>query len=216
MAEHYRKIELQSPDDLQYLINNVRRAAREKIDKDLPPMPGLGEDPMRQRVEELVQAYIRDVFLTTGENITINGMEPDKDLLERMLKEDGGERSVEEFEAFDPRLWERAKEAARKEEELVEEIARLRRDVPGMVVEGVRSGAKGDDEERLGIWVEKANGGDNGDLRVGSLERQEVVERDWAKSVDGLSRLKRSLPEMAAKKERAEKAEAYVLKSGLR
>lgn len=52
MAEHHRKIELQSPDDLQYLISNVRRAANEKIDKDLPPIEG--EDKMRTRVEELV------------------------------------------------------------------------------------------------------------------------------------------------------------------
>jgi len=52
MAEFYRKIELQSPDDLQYLISNVRRAANEKIDKDLPPIEG--EDRMRRRVEELV------------------------------------------------------------------------------------------------------------------------------------------------------------------
>lgn len=52
MAEYHRKIELQSPDDLQYLISNVRRAANEKIDKDLPPIEG--EDKMRRRVEELV------------------------------------------------------------------------------------------------------------------------------------------------------------------
>lgn len=53
MAEHHRKIELQSPDDLQYLISNIQRAAKEKIDKDLPPIEG--EDRMRTKVEELVQ-----------------------------------------------------------------------------------------------------------------------------------------------------------------
>jgi kinetochor protein Mis14/NSL1 len=52
MAEFHRKIELQSPDDLQYLISNIRRVANEKIDKDLPPIEG--EDRMRRRVEELV------------------------------------------------------------------------------------------------------------------------------------------------------------------
>ena len=56
MAEFHRKIELQSPDDLQYLISNVRRAAQEKIDKDLPPIEG--EDKMRRRVEELVQEVL--------------------------------------------------------------------------------------------------------------------------------------------------------------
>jgi hypothetical protein len=53
MAEFHRKIELQSPDDLQYLISNMRRAAHEKIDRDLPPIEG--EDRMRRRVEDLVQ-----------------------------------------------------------------------------------------------------------------------------------------------------------------
>lgn len=56
MAEYHRKIELQSPDDLQYLVSNVRRAANEKIDKDLPRIDG--EDEMRSRVEEIIQAVI--------------------------------------------------------------------------------------------------------------------------------------------------------------
>jgi hypothetical protein len=54
MAEFHRKIELQSPDDLQYLVSNIRRAANEKIGKDLPPIEG--EDKMRERVEELVHS----------------------------------------------------------------------------------------------------------------------------------------------------------------
>lgn len=60
MAEYHRKIELQSPDDLQYLISNVRRAANEKIDKDLPPIEG--EDKMRRRVEELVQEVLSPII----------------------------------------------------------------------------------------------------------------------------------------------------------
>lgn len=53
----HRKIELQSPEDLTYLIANVTRAAREKLDRHLPPdavAGGKGEDAMRKRVEELV------------------------------------------------------------------------------------------------------------------------------------------------------------------
>ena len=52
MTEFQRKIELQSPDDLQYLVSNIRRAANVEIDKNLPPIEG--EDRMRMRVEELV------------------------------------------------------------------------------------------------------------------------------------------------------------------
>lgn len=181
------------------------------IDKDLPPMPGLDEDPMRQRVEELVQDYIRSVFLTTGENITINGLAPETAVVEQMLIEERGERSVEEHEPFDSKLWERAKELARQEEEMIEEIAGLRRKVPGVVVEGFRKGEKVDDEENLGKWAEGVKREDKGNLGISALERQEMVEKDWRKGVEGLGRLKTGLPEMAAKKERAEKAEAYVV-----
>ena len=51
----HRKVELQSPADLTYLIANVSRAAREKLDKHLPPdATPEGEDAMRRRVEQLV------------------------------------------------------------------------------------------------------------------------------------------------------------------
>ena len=53
---HHRRIEVQSPKDLTYVIGKVSRDAREKIDRDLPPdaVPDGGEDMMRKRVEELV------------------------------------------------------------------------------------------------------------------------------------------------------------------
>ena len=52
----HRKVELQSPADLQYLIANVSRAAREKMDRHLPPDAAPeGEDAMRKRVEQLVE-----------------------------------------------------------------------------------------------------------------------------------------------------------------
>lgn len=54
MAENQRKIELQSPEDLRYLINNAKRAASEKIDRAFPPMANQGEDAMKIRVQELV------------------------------------------------------------------------------------------------------------------------------------------------------------------
>ena len=71
MAEFHRKIELQSPDDLQYLVSNIRRAANEKIDKDLPPIEG--EDKMRERVEELVHS----VRSPTLPNLITPGIEAD-------------------------------------------------------------------------------------------------------------------------------------------
>jgi kinetochor protein Mis14/NSL1 len=56
MDDGHRKIELQSPDDLTFLMDNVSRLARDRIDLHLPPSAAPeGEDALRRRVEELVQ-----------------------------------------------------------------------------------------------------------------------------------------------------------------
>lgn len=53
-----RKVELQSPEDLTYLITNVRRAAAEHIGAAFPPVDGddagTQEDELRVRIEALV------------------------------------------------------------------------------------------------------------------------------------------------------------------
>ncbi|KAJ8063539.1 hypothetical protein OCU04_007411 [Sclerotinia nivalis] len=133
MAEQQRKIELQSPDDLQYLVANVKRAAREMIDRDLPPIEG--EDAMRRLVEEIVGEYIQKTFLTASPSISINGMSPPRKLLVSHLQSElEGDiiEEREEHEPFDGQLWEKAKALAIREEELVEQIAALRRNVPGL------------------------------------------------------------------------------------
>jgi kinetochor protein Mis14/NSL1 len=134
-----------------------------------------------------------------------------------MLTAPGNTRSIEEYEPFNPKLWERAKELARQEEDLIEEIAALRRKMPGVAVEGVKNafkeGMEGDEKvlrERLeGVRKRESGSG----LGVGKMERQEEVERGWEKGVQGLGRLKRTMPEMVAKKERADRAEEYVLET---
>lgn len=174
-------------------------------------------DPFRARVEVLVQEYIRDVFLTTGANITINGLDVPPSMIHSMLEGKGaGEKEIirEEFEPFEPKLWERAKELARQEEDLVEEIARLRRGVPKAVVEGVKGGFKDSVEGDEGLLrrKEEQDGEGRGELGVGELERQAEVEAGWRRGVEGLGRLRRGMSEMVAKADRAERAERYVVR----
>jgi kinetochor protein Mis14/NSL1 len=69
MTEFHRKIELQSSEDLQYLVSNIRRAANEKIDKDWPPIEE--EDTMRKRVEELVHDVCTPFSLLPFQKISI-------------------------------------------------------------------------------------------------------------------------------------------------
>ena len=56
MDVHHRKIDLQSPSDLTFLLNNIKAAAQDKLDLAIPlaPTPE-GEDAYRRRVDELVQ-----------------------------------------------------------------------------------------------------------------------------------------------------------------
>lgn len=61
-----RKIELQSPEDLTYLINNVRRAAAEHLGAAFPPVEGaddVEEDELRVRIERLVNDVRGAIYL---------------------------------------------------------------------------------------------------------------------------------------------------------
>jgi kinetochor protein Mis14/NSL1 len=126
-------------------------------------------------------------------------------------------QSIEEHEPFSSRLWEKAKEAARQEEDLIEEIAALRSKMPGVAVENFRDAWKVEDDERVlrevveGVKAEDMEELGVGGMGVGTLERGESVEGAWNGAVKGLERLKGSLPECVAKVERAGRAERYVL-----
>lgn len=124
--------------------------------------------------------------------------------------------SIEEHEPFNPKLWERAKDLARQEEDLIEEIAALRRKRPALAVANAKEAwtKEGEDDEKaLGEALEIARHRDAemAGLGVGALERQEDVEAAWKRGVTGLEGLKGSLPEFVAKAERARRAEEYVL-----
>ena len=241
MAEFHRKIELQSPDDLQYLVSNIRRAANEKIDKDWPPIEG--EDKIRERVEELVHSvcpfcslvflfntiinalgikadanwqYINDVFHRTAANITINGLEPSEALINNILlnSTSPSHYEIEEHEPFNTKLFEKAKDLARQEEELIEEIAALRRKIPGSVAENTKREYKEgieSDEEQLRRRGELVKEQTRAQMDLGAFERQDGVESNWEKGIKGLERLMKTMPEMVARKERAERAEAVAV-----
>lgn len=103
---------------------------------------------------------------------------------------------------------------------MIEEIAALRRKMPGVVVEGVkreyREGVEGD-EEVLRRVEERDVGGEKGHVvGIGKLLKQDEVEERRQKGVKGLEGLMRSMPEMVARKERAEKAENYVVSGNKR
>jgi len=217
MTEVHRKIELQEQDDLRYLINNVQRAAHEKIDLALPPIDG--EDALRQRVEELVAEYITTTFQTASPNISINGHDPAPTLLISLLstEPDQSIETTEEYEPLDSKLLSRAADLARQEEDLLIEIAALRREAPVKVAETWKEVGRSDDEALKGfigrMRDEKAprQGSAILDLGVQKMERQVEVEKTWKRGVDGLESLKMEMPGTAARMERGKRAAEYVL-----
>lgn len=81
----HRRIELQSPEDLTYLIDNVRRAAADSINAAFPPVdnPLDGqEDELRNHIEQLVNDVrlvlpsIRDAIDSCGMLTNICPLKP--------------------------------------------------------------------------------------------------------------------------------------------
>jgi kinetochor protein Mis14/NSL1 len=102
---------------------------------------------------------------------------------------------------------------------LIEEIARLRRNVPPAVVEKNKKRFKQEgeaDDEGLKALETKMGEAENVRriggtvLGIGRLERQDAVEQNWSQGVKGLERVLGTLPEVVARCERASKAEEYV------
>ncbi|KFY26376.1 hypothetical protein V493_04123, partial [Pseudogymnoascus sp. VKM F-4281 (FW-2241)] len=210
MAELQRKIELQEPDDLRYLLANTRRVAGEKIDVALPPIEG--EDVLRRGVEELVGSYVTKTFTLAAPNTLINGhpVASDSSLLAPEGAAEGAagaEVVEEEYEPFSESLRDRAAKLLRMEEELLLEVGQLRREAPVKAAAAWRE-ELARDEELLEL---DEVGEEGGGVEINRLERQEDVERSWKVGVEGLGGLKREIPARAARMERAKRAAGYAL-----
>ncbi|KAH8159091.1 hypothetical protein CIB48_g9148 [Xylaria polymorpha] len=228
-----RKIELQVPEDLAYLVANVRRAAAARIDEAFPPVDDSSEDELRTRIEELVNeisswvgddqripgVYITKTFTLAAPNLSINGLPVDASHFLSPGAPSGPSSEPEEvYEPFDARKRARVEALTAEEEDLLRDIAQLKKSVPGAVAgswaEAARKGVK-DDEEAL----EKANAATTADpsgissnrLVIAPLERQDDVERGFEAAVRGLGRLKMEMPAVVARMERARKAGEYVV-----
>ncbi|KAI1363617.1 hypothetical protein F5Y08DRAFT_236012 [Xylaria arbuscula] len=233
--ESARKIELQEPEDLAYLVANVRRAATARIDEAFPPVDDSTEDELRTRIEELVNEYILNTFSLAAPNLTINGLPVDpSQFLPGASSLTASSEPEEVFEPFDGRKRSRVEALTAEEEDLLRDIAHLKKSVPGSVAgawaEASRKGIKEDEEAlekvnamamaQFGNPASASNSGANGDkaaagsssaLAIAPLERQDDVETSFGDAVRGLGRLKKEMPAVVARMERARKAGEYVV-----
>ncbi|GAW13644.1 hypothetical protein ANO14919_030310 [Xylariales sp. No.14919] len=223
-----RKIELQVAEDLAYLVANVRRAATARIDEAFPPVDDSSEDELRTRIEELVNEYIVKTFSLAAPNLSINGLPVDAS---QFLSPAGSANPLassepeEVFEPFDARKRARVEALTTEEEDLLRDIAHLKKSVPGTVAgawaEAARKGVKDDEEalERVNLAAAQfgklttsdPSAGDGSVLAITPLEHQDDVETSFGDAVRGLGRLKKEMPAVVARMERARKAGEYVI-----
>ncbi|KAI0437280.1 hypothetical protein F4803DRAFT_539382 [Xylaria telfairii] len=213
-----RKIELQVPEDLAYLVANVRRAAAARIDEAFPLVDDNSEDELRTRIEELVNEYITKTFTLAAPNLSINGLPVDASHFLSPGAPQGSSAEPEEvFEPFDARKRARVEALTAEEEDLLRDIAQLKKSVPGAVAgswaEAARQGVKDDEEalEKANAAASSGSGSGSGRLVIDPLERQDDVERGFEAAVRGLGRLKMEMPAVVARMERARKAGEYVV-----
>ncbi|KAJ6441269.1 kinetochore protein mis14 [Purpureocillium lavendulum] len=264
VAQVQRKIELQSPEDLAYLLANVHRAAAARIDEAFPPVEGAapGEDRLRNQIEALVNEpvsspamkksngararrssfrrtnaltstiphaqYIDRTFSLAAPNLSINGLPVPDSLIasgDPSASQDHHRHDPETaYEPFDTRKRQRIADRTAAEERLLEEVAALKRSVPAAAAAQraarVREAIDRDDEllrERVAAVSASASAAataDDGPPRVAALPRQDAVEAAFAGAVDALGRLKRDMPAVVAKMERARVAGEYVVTEG--
>ncbi|KAM0452107.1 hypothetical protein ACHAPV_009624 [Trichoderma viride] len=233
VSQVQRKIELQSPDDLAYLITNVRNAAIEHLNEAFPPVESDGgEDELRNQIELLVNEYINKTFSLAAPNLTINGLP----VAPESFVGTAVPAPNTVYEPFDARKRRQVADLITQEEKLLEDVAALKRSVPAKVAadhaERIRVAMR-QDEEDLRARVAKdasaaaaeADADEAGtttttaETRKGPplatrLQRQEGVEGSFKTAVQGLNRLKRDMPAVVAKMERARVAGEYVVSKG--
>lgn len=168
--------------------------------------------------------YINQTFTYAAPNLSINGMDADPSLF---LSSDATSLSPSkqkqpepqiEYEPWDGRLRQRVEDLARQEEELLNEIAALKKTVPAHVASETarryREAAERDEQaiqERRRAIEEAVAARQGGVLDIDRLDRQDAVEAAHRGAVEGLGKVKREMPSTVAKMERARVAGEYVV-----
>ncbi|KAI9723710.1 MAG: hypothetical protein M1812_001010 [Candelaria pacifica] len=178
----HRKIELQSPLDLTYLQTNISRSARAKLDLNLPPAPGEGEDKLRNRVEELVDEYLQKTFDYARQNILINGLDlstasSDISTIENsQYSAAAAAAEVEEYEPYDSRLATRVQTLYSTLESETLRLTLLRRTAPSTAASNFRTAFTGkinsDSQVADGWGFEAGKGGEVGKGHDGGFGKE--------------------------------------------
>ncbi|KAA6408806.1 MAG: hypothetical protein FRX48_07150 [Lasallia pustulata] len=197
MDPHHRKIDLQSPSDLTYLLSNIHAAAQQKLDQAIPPSaaPNGEDDAFRTKVEHLVHQHQRPRRLPSLLSLPNPNPAP--------KPTNPTTRAVSRLHALYAQL---ELETAR--------VAELRREAPAAAAKAYMDRLNQELEEEEEV-VERLREKVRAEASVGvemegvGLERAEDVRRTWEGALEGLTGLGR-VTETVARCERAERAAEVV------
>ncbi|KAG0642835.1 hypothetical protein HOY80DRAFT_1020438 [Tuber brumale] len=223
-----RKIEVQSPEDIRFILENLSSAARAKINHHLPPPTtttgSSDNDELRKRVEDMVMEYVQRTITLSLPSISINGLDAPADVRPFLHPSSPSFSSTAEekgeFEAYDRKLHDRVSALYAELERETLRVAQLRREAPGRAKkafeEALRREGEGDERilgelgRKRGVAAGEEGGGLMGDLGVRELERGEEVAKGYEEGVGVLVGLRSKLPAIAHKLTRAQDALDYV------
>ncbi len=176
--------------------------------------------------------YIDRTFTLAAPNLSINGLPADPADFFQPARSNGARKSSipplapdndnnnnnnVAYEPFDADKRQRVADLVSQEEQLLEQVAAMKRAVPADVAASVAAqldAAAARDEAQLQRGLEaarrRAEEEAPGRRLLSPLERQEGVEERFRGAVGALGRLKRDMPSVVAKMERARVAGEYV------
>ena len=211
VSDHQRKIELQAPQDLTYLIDNVRTAAQQQIDLHLPPQGD--DDTFRTKVSEHVQQYVQDTWRTALPSLSINGLDASTAILSPNSTEDTNHDEAD-YEPFDTRLAQRLRDLYATLEEETTAIAGLKREAPKKaanaymeaLIEAIAADDKESEARQIALKAQKSKA-----LDIITFSNASEVERSWHQGRQELEEL-RNVTMVKANLERAIRAAGEVEK----
>ncbi|CAK7208774.1 hypothetical protein SCUCBS95973_000218 [Sporothrix curviconia] len=194
-------------------------------------------DDLHARVEVLVNEYIRRAFALAAPNLTINGLpvDPDPFWEDEDEDDDGGattsrkgkkgktkkknQAPVEETEPFDTRKRQRVEDLSRDEEDLLRDIALLKRRVPAAAVRAREQALSGqlaaDDAAAAALEevLQRQKAADDAAEAEAEANSQDTTSSaaSFSEAVAGLGRLKQAMPATVARMERARVAGDYAI-----
>lgn len=238
MDSQHRKIELQSPADLAYLTAQLRTAARKKLDLHLPSTGSDNEpDELRTSVEALVDNFVAQILAGMRSNISINGLDVvpssavgsmgDGENIDGHLGDGAAAAAEEEYEPFDDKIRTKLGTTVAKRDALIAKISQYRRTIPASSSLAFEQNFLAEQEAQTQLYeamLRRAGTGTDAHAdadapsldtsetlaTIAPLKRQEEVERNWERALDGLARLNKGLPETRARLERCGDVVGYL------